>query len=104
MTSAGLSYALGSPAMPRDDWAKARAKDKAKQAEPAKLRGKRRSKWRKAGCSWLEAIQRARTNADLSAVARTIQVVHGAGRMSDYRYCVLLEAGRRKRSALKNSQ
>ena len=90
--------------MPRDDWAKARAKDKARQAGksggPWSISpGKRRQRKPRLK-SWFQAIYGANTQAELSAVGRSLQVLHTAGKLNHELYGKLVEAGKQRRAQL----
>lgn len=90
--------------MPRDDWAKARAKDVVKRLKRPSFWSKPRSKKHKAGKpvqrSWFDAIAECKSNRDLTAVAKSIGVMKAAGKMSDKQYSALVNVGKRKRAAL----
>lgn len=91
--------------MPQDQWAKAKAKQHQRQAD-AKQRSKpawgrlRKVNGQRVGCSYHAAISRAKSDEELTAVARTIAVMHNAHKICDEHFRALLQAGKRKRQAL----
>jgi len=90
--------------MPRDDWAKARNRDLRAKAE-RKAAGKllhtpRRRKDGSPLKSWKQAIYQAKSHADLSAVGRSLKVLHDAGKISGEEFAEFIEAGKRRRAQL----
>lgn len=94
--------------MPKDDWAKARAMDTARRAnkpvfweKPRRNKRQRNSGLRK---TWFTAIADCTTDAELSAIARSLAAFKKKLN-SDY-YEKLVRAGQRKRRNLQrtNSQ
>ena len=95
--------------MPKDEWASSKAKDRARRARntPAmpwvKLRGKKRKQARSTRQSWFEAIEKCKSNDELTAVARTIAVMYAAKKISEVYAQRLFAAGKRRRRQLANS-
>lgn len=53
--------------------------------------------------SWFDAIQNAQSNAELTAVGRTLSVMLAAGKLSEYQFARLVELGRQRRQSLARS-
>jgi hypothetical protein len=90
--------------MPRDDWAKARRRDIARRETWRQSQRGKHKKARAARQSWLSAIQAARTDSELSYIGRNIAARFRAGKLAEYRYLTLVEAGKRRRRQLEAQQ
>lgn len=81
--------------MPRDHWLNEQRKEIAKAAGRKKERPVRKSRE-----SWLSAIRKARTNEELTMVARSLAVMYAAKRLTKEQYSKLVAAGKAKRRML----
>lgn len=96
--------------MPKDHYASLRQRDairRAKTADPCltkRRNGRRRKKkytWKE---SWTTAIQNARNNRELTMIARSICVMHRAGKICEAQYTRLVFAGKAKRASLQTTK
>jgi hypothetical protein len=93
--------------MPKDDWAKARAKNVAKR-RPQQKRSRRedrrlgrKGKWIRSGpppINWTKKITEASTDQELTAIAKSLAQANKYSTITNYRY--LIRLGRNRRRAL----